>query len=59
MEKAMAIASGRNKEPGIPVIVKAGANTARIQSKISNLGKAISLQASQMASAFGFPSARC
>ena len=56
MEKAIAIANGRNNEPGIPVMVKAGAKTARIQSRISNFGKAISLQASQMARAFGFPS---
>ena len=52
-------ANGRNNDPGIPVMVNAGANTARIHSKINNFGKAISLQASQMASALGFPISRC
>src|SRR5579872_7624378 len=59
MEKAMAIASGRNKEPGMPVIESAGAKTARIQNRISSLEKAISRQASQIARDLGFPIAMC
>src|SRR4029079_7235823 len=59
IEKAIANASGKNSEPGIPPIVKAGANTAKIQNRISSFGKAISLQASHMASAFGLPMAMC
>jgi hypothetical protein len=51
--KPMANASGRNNEPGIPPMVNAGANTARIHKRISSFGKAISLQASHMARALG------
>src|SRR6185312_3274427 len=59
IEKAIASDNGRKRPPGMPVIVKAGANTARIQNKINSLEKAISRQASQMASDFGFPMDRC
>ena len=55
MENPIAIANGRNRAPGMPFIVSAGANTASIQNRISNFGKAISLQASQIASDLGFP----
>jgi len=59
MEKPIANASGRNNAPGMPFIVKAGANTARIQNRIRSFGKAISLQASQIASALGLPISKC
>ena len=59
IENPIANAKGKNKAPGIPTMVKAGAKTAKIQSRISNFGNAISLQASQMASALGFPISRC
>ncbi len=42
IENPMDRAKGRNSEPGIPVMVNAGANTANIQSRINNFGKAIS-----------------
>ncbi len=50
--KAMDSDRGRNMALGTPVITKAGANTARIQSKIRSSGKEISLQASSMACLF-------
>ena len=59
IEKPMANDSGRNKAPGIPVMVNAGANTARIQNRISSFENAISRQASQMASDLGLPISRC
>jgi len=59
IENPMDRAKGRNNEPGMPVMVNAGANTASIQSRINNLGKAISLQASQIAKALGLPISRC
>ncbi|MNM96531.1 hypothetical protein D3C81_1090110 [compost metagenome] len=59
IENPIASASGINNAPGIPVIIKAGANTARIQSMIKSFGNAISLQASQIAWARVFPKAKC
>ena len=59
MENPIANANGKNKDPGMPAMVKAGANTAKIQSRINNLGSAISLQASQIARAFGLPISKC
>ena len=59
IEKPIASANGINKEPGIPVIINAGANTARIHNKINSLGNAISLQASKIALDFVFPIAKC
>ena len=41
IEKPMAMASGRNRAPGMPFMVRAGAKTARMQKRISSLGKAI------------------
>ncbi|MNE55754.1 hypothetical protein D3C80_1506090 [compost metagenome] len=40
-------------------MINAGANTARIQRRINNFGKAISLHASKMACAFDFFIAKC
>ncbi|MNX65912.1 hypothetical protein D3C86_969870 [compost metagenome] len=59
MENPMDRAKGKNRDPGIPVIVNAGANTARIHNKINSFGRAISLQASQIANALGLPISRC
>ncbi len=39
MEKAMASASGRNSEPGMPFMVNAGANTAKMHKQDQQLGK--------------------
>jgi hypothetical protein len=59
MEKVMANANGKNEEPGIQFMENAGAKTASIQNRINNFGKAISLQASHTAKAFGFPMLKC
>ena len=50
---------GKNIALGTPFIKNDGANTARIQSNINNLGNAISWQASSMASFLGFPISKC
>ena len=46
---------GKNMALGTPFITNGGANTARIQSRISNKGKAISLHASYMRELFVLP----
>lgn len=57
--KPIASASGRKSEPGIPDIDSAGANTAMMQKRMRSFGNAISRQASQIATDFGFPVAMC
>ena len=57
--KAMDRDNGRNIAFGTPFITKEGANTARIHSRISNNGKAISMQASSIARRLGLFISRC
>src|SRR5690606_1840147 len=57
--KATAIDKGMNMSLGIPVMINAGVNTARIQSNINNLGIEIANKASTMARCFPLPISIC
>src|SRR3546814_4485605 len=52
MAKATAIDNGMNISFGIPVMIKAGVSTARMQSNINSFGIDISRSASKMARCF-------
>ncbi|MNY56795.1 hypothetical protein D3C86_1929100 [compost metagenome] len=57
--KATASDKGMNISLGIPVIIKEGIRTARIQNRIKILGMEISRRASRIALCFGFSISKC